>query len=343
MFKSFISNIINNIINWLNPYRANFWGVDVSSWNTLTEEQLLDFKNHGLSFMWIRMCNGTWEDPKFVFHASICDKLGIPYTPYAWLIPNNDPVAQANFAVKLFKEKAKSAKSFMADIEQDHVSQIDMSSPKIPAAVIYDSSVKYTNIIVTQIPYPYIIYSSPGYLNFSCPSLKPLAQKYFYANASYGANEVTVYLWDQFLNYLNHVFAPVIPWGFTNKDIDFHQFTSNLSIKNDNGKIYERLDFDSMQSDESYQKIYGNYVQPPVIPPTPAPTGQFLVTNCYTATVRSQPSSTATVVRYILVKNTNTGTPYSPTYVTVYATSNGFSAINETKTEWIGTSLLKAV
>jgi hypothetical protein len=232
----------------------------------------------------------------------------------------------------------------MLDIEQSTESQIDVTSPKIPASIIYDSVTKYTNLIVSKIPYPYIIYSSPGYLNYICPALKPLAKQYFYANASYGANNEVVYTWEQYTNYLNNVHASVVPSGFSNADIDYHQFTSNLSIKNDAGKIYERLDFDSMQSDEVYQKIYGNYVEPPIIiPPIQPPSGQYLVTNCYTASVRSAPNSTATIVRYILVKNTDTGKLYPPTYVTVYATQNGFSAINATKTEWIGTSLLKLV
>jgi hypothetical protein len=98
----------------------------------------------------------------------------------------------------------------------------------------------------------------------------------------------------------------------------------------------------SIMPKEDYERLF-SALAPIVTPPATVPV-RYVVANCYVAAVWASwqlPHDHA--VRYITVKDPETGAPKPLTFVTVYDRVNGWCAINAAKTEWIGGSLLNAV
>ena len=94
---------------------------------------------------------------------------------------------------------------------------------------------------------------------------------------------------------------------------------------------------------EDHDRIFG-VTAPVVMPPPPPVETRYVVGNCYVAAVWPTwqlPHDHA--VRYITVRDPETGATKPLTFVTVYDRQNGWCAINQAKTEWIGGSLLIAV
>jgi GH25 family lysozyme M1 (1,4-beta-N-acetylmuramidase) len=291
---SWITDILDPII-WTRPYTAKYWLIDISKWNELDQAQMDDMKTHGLAGVWIQMVNTTWESQALDFQIDLCRNAKVPYGVYTWLNPTVDAVAQAKAGLKSYNEHAKDASNWMIDIEQEHESQIDSNTPHLSAQTIYDASRKYIDYLAPRISIPIAIYSGPNYLNNVCPLLKPLCKKYFYVNASYGTNNPEIFTWNQFAEQIKSIHASWIPTGFAQTDVKCVQWTSNWRIKNDQGTVYERLDFDAIQSKEVYETLFGGATEPPI----PEPDGTVVVTASYALTVRARGDVNSQAIGYL--------------------------------------------
>jgi hypothetical protein len=265
-------------IVWTKPYPAKYWCIDISKWNEITQSEMNDMVAHGLAGVWIQSVNAVTENYKLVEQIDMCRKAGVPYGVYTWLDPTVDVTAQVNAGIKSYKDHAQDAKNWLVDMEQEHVSQVDTNTAHLSASVIYSTAKSYTDLLSAKITIPIGIYSGPNYLNNVCEALKPMVKKFFYVNASYGMNEATIYSWAEFAQAIKAVHASWIPTGFAHTDVDGNQWTSNWQIRNDAGKLYDRLDFDAIQSDDVYKSLFGSGPVEPPPPPPPALTIEERVT-----------------------------------------------------------------
>ena len=280
---------------WTKPYSAEYWLIDISKWNDINQAQMNDMRAHGLDGVWIQMTNAVWESPTIAAQIDLCRNAKVPYAVYVWLDPTVDPVAQVVAGLKSYKDHAQDASNWMIDIEQEHQSQTDPNTPHLSAQTIYDASKKYIDYLAPRISIPIAIYSGPNYLNNVCQLLKPLCKKYFYINASYGSNSPQVYNWPQFEEQIETVHAATIPTGFAQTDVDSVQWTSNWQIQNDAGKVYDRLDFDAIQSKDVYETLFAGATLPPVTEPP----GTVVVTASYALTVRARADASSAAIGYL--------------------------------------------
>lgn len=293
---SWIINLLNPI-SWTQPYQARYWLIDISHWNEIDQAQMNNMKAHGLAGVWIQSVNTTWESTQLEYQIGLCRNAHVPYGVYVWLDPTVNAVAQVEAGLKAYRDHALDASNWMVDVEQEHTSQTDATTPRLSASTIYNASVKYLDYLAPRITIPIGIYSGPNYLNNVCQALKPLAKKYFYVNASYGTNEAKIYTWEQFEVQLESIHAGWIPTGFAQTDVDANQFTSNWQIRNDAGRVYDRLDYDAIQDDGVYENLFGISPTPPPI--EIEPDVDLMITAAYALTVRARADSTSQAIGYL--------------------------------------------
>ena len=85
MFRGLSIEEKNAIMTVVMPDGSRVWGVDISHWN-LPGVDLQRMKDmFGLSFVFIKMCDGSLNTKYFPEHVATAEAAGIPWGPYVWL------------------------------------------------------------------------------------------------------------------------------------------------------------------------------------------------------------------------------------------------------------------
>lgn len=91
-------------------------GIDVSKWQGVMNWEVA--LSRGISFAIIRSsyyAGGLYEDPQYQRNVSECERLGIPYGVYHYIIPYGTPATQANY----FADRVRGPLGAWMDVEDN--------------------------------------------------------------------------------------------------------------------------------------------------------------------------------------------------------------------------------
>jgi len=224
------------ILTVVMPDGSKVWGIDISHWN-IPPVDLKRMKDlYGLSFVFIKGCDGSLNTKYYLEHVQAAKDAGIPWGMYVWLYRNANVSIDAQTTA--WKNRALADPpplGVVIDAEWTYYGGVQQNPTATDLRMAHDSYFNKTGDRATT-------YTARGYSN------------QYLIGFDWNREELWIASWD--------VSVPYLPTGATK--YTWHQFTSNLD-----GKLLDPNGNASIDGDyfhgtrEEFNARFGGVVPPP--------------------------------------------------------------------------------